>query len=240
MTTSAICILWITLLSFAAAYLAGDRFVVVSIAANYAVYMLFIARFGEGVRDLPGASSNEDRITLVSLMLLISVALALYVAGLGKSRLNAYLLIARDQPWVLYASQAPVKAQIFWIHFASSIPVCIAGVVSAAFYRAYSPNMHSVSLSLLLFIVGIPFGIDSLKGATSAALFFVSLRRFVDLLFSSSIADRAYQAWMRNSAVTASSLSAPFSEALLALLMLILIKLKPQGLFGTQTRWIRR
>lgn len=238
-------IAWATLLSLAAAFLEGDRFVVVSLGSAYATYATFFARFGDGLRDVPGAVTPAEKSAIFSLLLVIILGLSIYIHGLSKSSINTILLLARDHPELLQSSGLSVRPIRFWIHMVSALPIGVAGILMVAFYQTYSPNAHAAPLCLLLFVVGIPFGTNTLGGSAAAALCLSGLMRAVSLALSSELANSAYEKlaiWSGRGGVaeTASNLSEPLTQLLLAALFIVLIRILPEGLFGKETIWVRR
>jgi ABC-type branched-subunit amino acid transport system permease subunit len=232
-------------LSLAAALLKGDRFVVVSLAAAYSAYSVGVSLFGEGVRDLPAPRSSEGALAILALALAACLGFGLYVWGLARSDLDTVLVVARDEHMVLKSGRLDPRPIAFWVHFVSTVPVGVGGVLAAAFYGAYSPNTHAVSRCLLFFVMAFLFGTTSVLGSVAAALLLSTLGRAVDLVLSSPGVDAAYvalQSWLGSgtAAETASNIAAPLTEGLLAVVFIVLIRLKPEGVFGTVTSWIRR
>lgn len=236
---------WAAALSAAAAGLEGDRFVVVSLASAYGAYAFFIATLGEGVRDLPGAHTVMGRALVLGGAMAVCAVLALYTWGLSQSGLNSILVLGRDQPLVLKAAGLPSRPLVFWLHLVSTAPVGIAGLAAVAFHCTYSPAAHALPRCLILFALAFPFGVNSLGGSIAAAVLLGVLGRVVDLALASELVNRAYAAIVRwggvaGAGATASNLAAPMTEALLALLFIVLLRARPQGVWGTESRWARK
>ncbi len=203
-------------LSLAAALLEGDRFVVVSLGWAYVTYAVFFAKFGDAVRGIRGVETSEARFMILGLLLILAIVVGIYAVGLKRSPINTVLLLARDYPPSLESSGLSVRPLRFWIHLISTLPVGLAGILIVMFYHTYSPAVHGASRCLLLFVVGIPFGINSLRGSMAAAICLTALTRAVDLGLSSEAATHFYR-WVadRSNAAdwaTASNLSAPLTQ----------------------------
>jgi len=236
---------WSMLLSLGAVSLRGDRFIVVSLASAYAAYSMSIAVFGDGVRDVPGALTYSGKLEVVLAAFCVAVILTVYLVGLSRSKLDPILMIARDEPIVLDTSGLPSKPTIFWLHLISCIPVGLIGILAVVFETGYSANLHSITYCLLLFVVVFGFGTNTVIGCVAAAFCVTTLERAIEIALASQWADPLFSEVLRyfgmsRGTETASNIAVPLTQGILAVFLIFAVRYRPEGLFGKESRWIRK
>ena len=239
-------VVWAAMLSAVAALLPGDRFVVVSLASAYAAYALSFAVFGDGIASgIPGAITLSQKHAAVAAAICVAALLSSYLLGFPRSRLDPLLLIARDEPLILTTSGLGSKPTAFWLHFVSCIPVGLIGILVVVFRTGYSGNMHSASKSLLLFVLVFGFGTNTIIGCAAASLCISSIERAVQLVLASDWGS-APSLWMMRllgiarETDTASNIAVSVTQVLLAVLLILAVRYRPEGLFTDRSRWMRQ
>ena len=235
---------WAALVSFGAAWLEGDQFVISSLASGYAAFAIAVAVFGQGVRDLPGSGSAEGRQLVIGVFFVICLSFSFWLWALDRSRTGTMLRIFRDRPEVLAVAGFSLRGARFWVHFMAAVPPIIGGLLLVTYQCSYSANLHSPARGILLFAIAFPFGLNTVAGGWLAALSLVTLSRLFDFILASEglrmmVFRLEVTLGSRGLMQTVDGLGAPLTEVCLGLLLILFIRLRPQGLLGTETRWTR-
>jgi len=92
----------------------------------------------------------------------------------------------------------------------------ISGILFAFCTNGTDPQRFSLNEAIILFALAIFGGMDSIKGSVVAAIFYVMVIQILDTLFSGIFKNYA----------------TPISTMIFGLVLLLVIRFKPEGLFG--------
>ncbi|MCC7494161.1 MAG: branched-chain amino acid ABC transporter permease [Fimbriimonadaceae bacterium] len=205
--------------------LRDDYFIVATLAFQNIVFRLLynsdgLTRGALGLPDLPPATVagfifQRDTLALVGLASALTVVVCLVLARLADSPFGRLLRAVRDDPAAVSSLGHDVAALKIKAFLVGSACAAVAGGLLAARSDILHPNEFTVEQSVLILTVLILGGTGNVRGPLVGALGVTAL-----------------DALLRAAGSTFANLAGELNALLLAAALIVLLRLRPQGLAG--------
>jgi branched-chain amino acid transport system permease protein len=201
--------------------LSGDFFLLVSVAFCEFVRSMAVWLTGPGGLSNPGIrfklSLGPDWSAIVILVLPFVVLLIMVVYLIQRSPLDSiYAVMRKDEAYAQIIGIPPQRYKLGAFMIGASI-AAYAGGVRAIMIGGTDPAELTLVQSILIFSMAILGGIDTLKGAVVGSIFLVGLGRLIEAIINHP---------------SASFYAAQLNQLIWGVILVLVIRLRPQGVFG--------